>query len=373
MIVGFIFWLTCICGLVWAAVVFALAVGMARLRHPRSDIRPTIAVLIAARNEEECIGDCLNAIEKQDYPQDLREIIVIDDNSNDSTAEIVSSFYDRIAGLKVIHAGELSEGIAPKKNALIAGIKATSSEIILTTDADCQPPPGWIAAVASCFEQDVDAVVGYSPLRGTGLTGGLARFDGFISAIISAGTTGLGYPSSSVGRNFAYRRQAWLDAGGFGTSAAAASGDDDLLLQRIASSGKKVVFATNPNSFVPAKGKEKFSEWWRMKRRHYSAGKRYKPGLVIAGTMLYLFNPALVVMTVMAATGQIDPVVTAAVWGAKLSADGLALARGARLFQYQGWILTWLIGEVISPIIFTILLPVSMIGKVKWKGRKLDG
>jgi len=372
-VIEIVFWLTCFCGLIWAAAVFALAFGMARLRHSHSYAKPTIAILIAARNEEECISDCLAAIEKQDYPENLREIVVINDNSDDSTADIARSFRDKIPGLRIIDAGELPEGIAPKKNALIAGIKATSSDIILTTDTDCQPPPGWISGIATCFEQDVDAVVGYSPLTGRGLIGALARFDGFISAIISAGTTGLGYPGSSVGRNFAYRRQAWLDAGGFGSDAAAASGDDDLLLQRIASRGKKVVFATDPNSFVPARGKEKFPEWWRMKRRHYSAARRYKPGLVIAGTLLYLFNPALVIMTIMAAAGHIDPIVAVGVWGAKISADGLALSRGSRLFHHQGWVFPWLIGEILSPVIFTILLPVSMVGRINWKGRKLDG
>ena len=45
-----------------------------------------ISVIIAARNEEENIGNCIASIIKQTYPAHLFEVIVVDDHSNDSTA-----------------------------------------------------------------------------------------------------------------------------------------------------------------------------------------------------------------------------------------------------------------------------------------------
>ncbi len=366
-----ILYLTIITGTVWAVTVIALYIGLGRHKAFSGDFKPRLSVLIAIRNEEKNIDGCLLALSTQDYPLELREIVVIDDNSTDRTKEIASGYTERIPGFKVIDAGTPREGVAPKKSALITGIAETTGEIIITTDADCSPPTGWLSEMAGLFEPDVDAVVGFSPLEGRGIAGVLSRFDSLVNAVISAGALGLGVAGSAVGRNFAYRRQAWLNTGGFGSGAAAASGDDDLLLQRIAANGGKILFATNPATFVPASGKKSLVEWWRMKRRHFSAGKRYKPGLIFLGTLLYLFNPALIATTVCAICGEIKPYWINVFWGLKIGLDGLALEKGANLFRVQDWKYPWLIGELVSPFILTVLLPASMVGKISWKGRSL--
>src|ERR1035437_4165470 len=51
-----------------------------------------ISVIIAARNEEKNIRNCIESIFKQSYPANLFEVIVVDENSTDSTADIVNSF-----------------------------------------------------------------------------------------------------------------------------------------------------------------------------------------------------------------------------------------------------------------------------------------
>ena len=53
-----------------------------------SDNHTTISVIISARNEEKNIGECLQSIVKQNYPNQLFETIVIDDFSTDNTAKL---------------------------------------------------------------------------------------------------------------------------------------------------------------------------------------------------------------------------------------------------------------------------------------------
>ena len=53
---------------------------------------PFTSVIVPALNEERTIGDCLVSLLKMDYPQERREILVVDNGSTDSTAEIVKSF-----------------------------------------------------------------------------------------------------------------------------------------------------------------------------------------------------------------------------------------------------------------------------------------
>ncbi|MCF7809385.1 glycosyltransferase [bacterium] len=365
------FYLLLFCGSVWVVAVFLLAIGLGRLRRVSSASLPSVSVLVAARNEEQNILKCLKALSEQNYPSDLREYIIINDNSTDRTAEIIEEFINTTPGFRLLQAEPAPAGVAPKKHTLLTGINASTGDIILTTDADCQPPHGWLRSMTGCFKPDTDAVVGHSPLHEIGLISSLVHFDGFINAVISAGTLGLGKASSSVGRNFAYLRTAFNKVGGFGSGLTTASGDDDLLLQRIVKNGGNAVFNIDPRSFVPALGQQTLRGWWQMKRRHYSAGKRYNPALIAIGIFLYAFNPLLIITAIMAAYGSYDPGTIAAVWGAKACIDGLALSRGARLLREHDWLLSWFLAEIVSPLIFTILLPLSMVGKVKWKDRTL--
>ena len=93
-----------------------------------------LSLVIPARNEERNISTLLRALENQSYPRHLFEVIVIDDHSTDSTAEMVQGFQ----GVRLLHLKE--EGInSYKKKAIATGIDAATGEIIVTTDADCHP------------------------------------------------------------------------------------------------------------------------------------------------------------------------------------------------------------------------------------------
>ena len=349
-----------------------LAIGLAKPRASRSSDRPRVSVLIAARNEAGNIAACLKSIAAQDYPGELLEVIVIDDNSTDQTAKIAASFRQQIAGLRVLAAGNPPAGVAPKKHALGIGIASATGDIILTTDADCTPPPGWVGGVVSCFTGDVQAVAGFAPLDGSGIAGAIGRLDALINAVVSAGTIGIGQPSTVTGRNFAYRKSAWEAAGGFGETAKGASGDDDLLLQRISASGGKVIFCDIPTTFVPSPAQPTIAAWLKMKRRHLSAGKRYQPSLLAFATLLYLFQAGLMASLVLCFFGMLNWQWIMAIWAAKIVLDGTALGIGAKRFKQSRWGLAWFAAEIVSPLLFTIIVPASLFGKIGWKGRNLS-
>ena len=208
-------------------------------------------------------------------------------------------------------------------------------------------------------------------MPGLAIAWSLGHFDSLVNATVSAGCIGLGFPSTAVGRNFAFRRAAWEKVGGY---PAGASGDDDLLVQRIAAQGGKVVFASDPATFVLAQAPATFSQWWRMKRRHLSAGKRYQPGWMLLASALYLFNLGLLLTAGMTICGALEWWKLLLLWGVKATADGLTLMMGAKLLREpaRAWLPAWLVGELASPFVFTILVPAAMMGRVRWKGRTLD-
>ena len=331
-----------------------------------------VSVLIAARNEAGVIGNCLTALSTQNYPSDLWEVIVIDDNSTDSTSSEVRSFRKAFEMLKLLSIEPPPPGIAPKKHALSKGIRAAQGEIILTTDADCLPPPSWISSMAKQFDEGVDAVAGFSPLSGKGIAGTLGSFDALINGVVSAGSIGQGKPTTLAGRNFGFRRSVWLEIGGYGENIKGASGDDDLLLQRISNHGGKVRFNTEASAQVLSTAQPSLSAWWRMKRRHISAGKRYEPLLVVFSAMLYLFQVGLIVSAILTLFGLFNPWHLLMIWGVKFAVDGFTVMKGAVLLKARNWIFPLIVGELISPFLFMVLIPAAMVGKISWKGRDLE-
>jgi glycosyltransferase involved in cell wall biosynthesis len=119
--------------------------------------RPSVSVIIPARNEEACLATCLESLVAQ--TGEAFEIIVVDDHSTDRTREIAQS----IPGVQVIEAGPLPEGWTGKNNAVVTGARAARWEWLLFTDADTVHLPGSLTrAVHEAQEHDVE-MLSYSP------------------------------------------------------------------------------------------------------------------------------------------------------------------------------------------------------------------
>jgi len=122
----------------------------------------TVQVIIPARNEEDCIGRCLDSLVGQQGIE--YRIRVVNDGSTDRTRAIAESF----AGVEVLDARELCAGMSGKCNALITGARGTTAEWLLFTDADTFHYPGSLAAaVEEAGHRGVD-LLSYSPEQETG-------------------------------------------------------------------------------------------------------------------------------------------------------------------------------------------------------------
>jgi len=122
---------------------------------------PTVDVIIPARNEEDCLGRCLQSLATQ---QGISfQITVIDDASADRTRAIAESF----PGVRVLSAGELRLGMTGKVNALVTGAAGRSAMWLLFTDADTFHYPGSLAASVREAESRKVDLLSYSPEQET--------------------------------------------------------------------------------------------------------------------------------------------------------------------------------------------------------------
>jgi glycosyltransferase involved in cell wall biosynthesis len=118
---------------------------------------PYTQVIVPARNEQDCIGRCIESLLQQ---RGIRlQLTVVDDGSTDRTREIAQSF----AGVSVIAASEIFDGSTGKCNALICGTRGAQAQWLLFTDADTYHYPGSLAVAVREAEQRGVDLLSYSP------------------------------------------------------------------------------------------------------------------------------------------------------------------------------------------------------------------
>jgi cellulose synthase/poly-beta-1,6-N-acetylglucosamine synthase-like glycosyltransferase len=256
-----------------------------------------VSVIVAARNEEKCISDLLSDLACQHYPSALFEVMIVDDHSNDNTAEIIRNKLDglKLPGFKLIK----NEDGTGKKAAITAGINKSTGDVILLTDADCRVGPDWVSAMVSYFHDEKNIMI-FGPVAYFPEEGLLNRFQSLeFSGLIAsgAGAAMAGRPFICNGANLAYRIKAFLQVGAFEGNENYISGDDVFLMHKINERyGKDSIgFAMNRNTIVrtfPAHG---FRAFFKQRIRWASKTKGYRDNLAtITAITVFLFNFSII-------------------------------------------------------------------------------
>jgi peptidoglycan/xylan/chitin deacetylase (PgdA/CDA1 family)/GT2 family glycosyltransferase len=172
---------------------------------------PFVSVVIPAYNEEDYLPLCLESIRKQDYAGEY-EVIVVDNASTDNTAKIALDW-----GAKVVYESKRSPACARQRGAEVA-----TGEIIAFIDADTQAPAYWLSTFVSHLVQEPKTVSISGPYaycdagRFTKITSYIGNFFSIITDQLFRKVLDKGGPI--WGCNFAVRRSALLEVGGFDTS-----------------------------------------------------------------------------------------------------------------------------------------------------------
>ena len=216
-------------GAFYMALVLGFRVGLGRLRQGAETAKPTVTVVVPAHNESTTIDICLAHLAAQDYASDRLDVVIVDDRSKDDTPARARRWSHRLPGLRVVSVVDPPYR-CPKKSALDLGIRSGAGELILTTDADCRPPPSWVSSTARCFSPRVGLVAGYAPLLSRRHPlGGLLALQSLVVSALAAGSVGIGFPLTCSARNLGYRRSAFEAVGGFRDNGHIRGGDDVFL------------------------------------------------------------------------------------------------------------------------------------------------
>lgn len=110
-------------------------------------VLPSVTVVVPAYNCADVIGAQLEALSGQSYPGRF-DVVVSDNRSVDSLAEVVDSFRGRVDVRRVEASGR--QGVSHARN---IGCRATDSDVIAICDADDVVDPGWLEAMVKALDR----------------------------------------------------------------------------------------------------------------------------------------------------------------------------------------------------------------------------
>lgn len=244
------------------------AVG-ASIKFPKlaEDKLPAISIIVAARNEEDNILDCMKSLDALIYPENKIEIILVNDHSTDSTGELISSFIKDKPKFKTIVPQSAIGNLKGKTNALANALKIASGEIIFTTDADCIVSPLWVKTIASYYKKNVGFVGGFTTQEDYNAFVGMQAVDFIYLLTVAAGSINLNKPLSCIGNNMSYRKKVYDEVGGYENLPFSVTEDFNLLMAMHKLKKYKIIYPLDAGGLVTSKACPDWKTlFWQKKR-----------------------------------------------------------------------------------------------------------
>jgi cellulose synthase/poly-beta-1,6-N-acetylglucosamine synthase-like glycosyltransferase len=340
-----------------------------------------VTVIIAARNEEYNIAMCLRALVNQSYPTTNMEVIVVDDNSEDTTAKHIQRFCDQYHFVKLISLNG-SAGEFGKKKAIQKAIAQSTGEVIVTTDADCVMDMDWLRLLIS-FQTRTNAQLVAGPVCFHREKTVFEKMQSLEFMALIASTAGAMHFNKAIlcnGANLMYTRKAYEEVNGFEGIDSGPSGDDVLLMYKIKKRFPgRLKFLKNEDAIVYTKAKKDVNAFLHQRRRW--ASKKFSQlnaETIALSSVIYGFNLLLIALPLIY---LLSPPKTCPamcflktwllVFSIKCIIDFLLLFLAANFFKKKKWLILF-IPEQLIYIPYVVYTGLSgMIGKYDWKGRKI--
>ena len=249
-----------------------------------------VSIIIYAKNDSENLKKHLPALLTQDYPE--YQVVVINDGSSDDTDDTLKFFQNEYKHLYHTYVPSDARYLSRRKLAFTLGVKAAKYDILLFTEANCQPlNDQWLSAMVGGYTPETSIVLGYCKY---------SNYKGFFHKLIAYDNllTGLRYLSSALshhpytgnGRNLSYRKELFFKHKGYYQSLNLHAGDDDLFINEASTKENTKVIYT-PDSLTEMDQIERFGIWKEMKVSRAATQRYYKGSLDILSSRIHLFLP----------------------------------------------------------------------------------
>ena len=348
-----------------------------------ADPLPFVSIIIAARNEEKNIGDCIRSIIDQNYPPNKFEIIVTDDHSTDATVSVIKSF--RKENIRVVHLSDFVENKklnSYKKKSIETALQFAKGELIVTTDADCVAPKKWLETLVA-FQKEKNAlfvallVAFKNPSRNDSFFKRFFKIFQSLDFMTLQGITGASVHQKFLnmcnGANLAYEKSAFYEVNGFEGIDEIASGDDMLLMHKIQKRFPGgIFFLKSKDIIVETKPSETLKEFLNQRIRWASKTNQYTDKKILAVLILvYFLNAWIFVLGISSFFFAKAFYLFLISIVLKTLIEIIFLFPVAKFFNKQK-LLWWFIPSQPFHILYTLFAGAfGIFGTYHWKGRKV--
>ena len=353
--------------LIYILFIGQLIYGFNRMRRfSKAEFIPktSFSIVVPFRNEKENLPNLLHSISLLNYPKELVEVILVDDDSDDEFR--IQNLEFRIQMIKNVRKSN-----SPKKDAIETAIQIAKHDWIITTDADCLVQKDWLTIYDQYIQKNevemVASGVCYIPKKG--FLSAFQNLDFLSLQGATIGSFGINQPFMCNGANFAYSKSFFKELNGFQGNETIASGDDVFLLQKAVSvAPKKVGFLLAKESIVATNPVATWSDLFQQRVRWASKSTGYSS---VYGKLLALVvfggNLAWIVSFLLWLVGLLDQNIFMLFVALKFLIDFILIYKTANFFESK---LQYVLASSLLYPFFSVSVAVySLFGKYSWKGR----
>ena len=354
---------------IYVITIALLIYGFAKVKnYQKEDLKPqtSFTIVVPFRNEAENLPNLLSSFSKLNYPNDLFEVILVDDNSFEKFQILNSKF-------QVTIIDNIRTSNSPKKDAIATAMQHVKNNWVITTDADCLVPENWLLTFDNYIQHhDVSMLAGavtyecensfldhFQQLDLTSLQGA------------TIGSFGLGKAFMCNGANFAYTKSLFEKLNGFDGNNKIASGDDVFLLQKAANLfPDKVHYLKAKEAIVITKPTENWKSLFYQRVRWAAKTSSYQSNFgKVLGLIVFFGNLGFVI-------GFLFCVL--AIWPypffvllafSKFIIDFILLYK-TNQFLTKTRIKSLVLSSLFYPFFSTTVALYSLFGTYEWKGRR---
>ncbi|MFP4470113.1 MAG: glycosyltransferase [Bacteroidales bacterium] len=270
-------------------------------RNIPTDDMPPVSIVITASNQYRSLRDNLPALFEQDYSD--FEVVVVNDNSDDDTDELLKSLSGKYPKLKVVELTQSLNWFRGRKFPLSLGIKSSANELLMLTDADCVPAGRhWLRQMVSAYKSGTCVVLGYASWKSNSRINKWLRFTAFYDALMYLSMALAGVPFKGIGRNLSYKKSLFYAHKGFSSHYIIDAGDDELFVNRTASR-KNTVIRPDPEAQVFSTRADGFSAWFKTERTRLLIRRffrwKHRFALQLFNLSNFLFHSLFVILLVL--------------------------------------------------------------------------
>ena len=338
--------------------------------YKNKDLEPktSFTIVVPFRNEKENLPILLESFFKLNYPQDLFEVILVDDSSEEKFQ--VSGFRFQVSQIDNIRVSK-----SPKKDAITTAMQHVKTDWVITTDADCIVPENWLLtfdnyiqdnkvsmlAGAVTYQHENSFLDHFQQLDLTSLQGA------------TIGSFGLNIGFMCNGANFAYRKSLFEKLNGFEGNDKIASGDDVFLLQKaIQKFPKEVHYLKAEEAIVTTKPTETWKILFYQRVRWAAKTSSYESAFgKLLGFVVFSGNLSFVIGFFFICFGIWSYPIFVLFAFFKFLID-FVLLYFTNVFLTKSKIKSLLLSSLLYPFFSSAVAFYSLFGSYEWKGRKFQ-